>query len=260
MSEEEKRKLPIDWSELLLAWETASPEINYYLDLETGEVVMVTGEAEHYLDEVLDEPLEDWMEEMLQQARQVEEGYGTRYVSVPKADSREGYRDMEDFIATVRDQRLQERLERAIAGRGAFRRFKDVLAEYPDERARWFAFKERRNQERALEWLESIGVEPLNPPELPPEPEPEEETQPQTELDLEQKLTLLLLYLSSWEEKATSDLSVRRAWKGYTFEVLDALEEMGLLSQSRRAKSVILTEQGVRLARELYERLKEVWE
>ncbi len=103
-------------------------------------------------------------------------------------------------------------------------------------------------------------MEPLNPPELPPEPEPEEETQPQTELDLEQKLTLLLLYLSSWEEKVTSDLSVRRAWKGYTFEVLDALEEMGLLSQSRRAKSVILTEQGVRLARELYERLKEVWE
>jgi len=65
---------------------------------------------------------------------------------------------MEDFIATVKDEHLVELLEVAINGRGAFRRFKDVLLRYPEERERWFQFKDERMQERALEWLEDIDV------------------------------------------------------------------------------------------------------
>lgn len=38
-------------------------------------------------------------------------------------DSRDGYRDMVDFIDTLPDQRLGDRLSDAIQGRGAFRRF-----------------------------------------------------------------------------------------------------------------------------------------
>ena len=44
--------------------------------------------------------------------------------------SRDGYRDMELFIGTVRDPGRADRLEIAISGRGAFRRFKDVLARW----------------------------------------------------------------------------------------------------------------------------------
>jgi hypothetical protein len=36
----------------------------------------------------------------------------------------------------------------------------DVLAHYPDERERWFRFKDDQMRERALEWLESIGISP----------------------------------------------------------------------------------------------------
>ena len=42
---------------------------------------------------------------------------------------------MEDFIATVRNPHLRELLEVAIMGRGAFRRFKDVLYNYPTRRS-----------------------------------------------------------------------------------------------------------------------------
>jgi hypothetical protein len=42
---------------------------------------------------------------------------------------------------------------------------------------------------------------------------------------------------------------------GFRFEILDALEARGLISQTRRAKSLYLTEQGLRRARELEERL-----
>jgi hypothetical protein len=58
----------------------------------------------------------------------------------------------------VEDEHLSELLEVAINGKGAFRRFKDVLLNYPEERERWFQFKDDRMKERALEWLDDIDV------------------------------------------------------------------------------------------------------
>jgi hypothetical protein len=54
--------------------------------------------------------------------------------------SRDGYRDMELFIGTVGDSGRADRLEIAISGRGAFRRFKDVLARWPGELDRCMRF------------------------------------------------------------------------------------------------------------------------
>jgi len=58
----------------------------------------------------------------------------------------------------MHNRRLQERLERAISGRGAFRYFKDVLLDYPVERERWFQIKRERLQQRILDWLEAYGI------------------------------------------------------------------------------------------------------
>lgn len=65
------------------------------------------------------------------------------------------------------------------------------------------------------------------------------------------KLTLLLLYLTSWEEKS----SVQRSWKGYDFDTLNKLEEDGLIAQSKTAKSVYFTEKGLEAAKLLEEKL-----
>src|SRR5579863_6042416 len=71
--------------------------------------------------------------------------------------SRDGYRDMERFIGTVRDPGRADRLEIAISGRGAFRRFKDVLARWPGELDRWYAFSAERQRGRARAWLANAG-------------------------------------------------------------------------------------------------------
>jgi hypothetical protein len=97
----------------------------------------------------------------LLEADQIEAGYGTRYLCVPQGDSHEGYLDMEAFITTIQNERLQDRLWQAISGRGAFRYFKDVLADYPRERERWFEFKDARLRQRILDWLASQGIEPV---------------------------------------------------------------------------------------------------
>lgn len=69
-----------------------------------------------------------------------------------------GYGDMEDFVAYVRDVHARDLLERAIVGRGAFRRFKDALAAFPELRRAWFAFHDARGERRAIEWLAEHGL------------------------------------------------------------------------------------------------------
>ena len=64
------------------------------------------------------------------------------------------YEDMADFAEQVSDPAAQQRLGRALSGRGAFRRFKDELyAEYPELVSGWHAFRDTRAQRRAVEWL-----------------------------------------------------------------------------------------------------------
>ncbi len=67
------------------------------------------------------------------------------------------------------------------------------------------------------------------------------------------ELTLLLLYLTSWEEDVGLS-KVHRSWKGYPFDVLDELTEEGYISGSIRAKSVYFTEEGLEKAKELVKR------
>jgi hypothetical protein len=66
------------------------------------------------------------------------------------------------------------------------------------------------------------------------------------------QLTLLLLYLTSWKEKGLPD-EVHRAWKGYDFDILNKLEEDGLILQSKTAKSICLTGKGMSEAKKLNE-------
>jgi hypothetical protein len=140
---EGKKTLKIDLDELCSAMEDSSYEHNYYLDLKTGEILLISD----YMDDEEAEKLRDEIDEEPE-----------RYERIPRAESYEGYNDMEDFIATVEDEHLAELLEVAIDGKSAFRRFKDVLVNYPEERERWFRFKGERMEQRALEWLDDIGV------------------------------------------------------------------------------------------------------
>ena len=73
--------------------------------------------------------------------------------------------------------------------------------------------------------------------------------------ELISKLTLLLLYLTSWEEQGPGTL-VNRSWKGYDFDVLDKLKNEGFISKSNTAKSVYLTAEGTEAAKQLEQRLR----
>ncbi|MEU0215259.1 UPF0158 family protein [Streptomyces sp. NPDC006265] len=83
-----------------------------------------------------------------------------RWLYAPALGSRAGYRDMELFIEEVADAALADRLRIALGGRGAFRRFKDVLA--GDERSwsRYQRFRDERQRGRSRAWLAEEGYRP----------------------------------------------------------------------------------------------------
>ena len=83
-----------------------------------------------------------------------------RWLHVAPIGSHEGYRDMELFIATVQDPAVVDRLEIAITGKGAFRRFKDVLSRWPQELQRYYLLNNERQRGRARGWLAAEGFRP----------------------------------------------------------------------------------------------------
>ncbi len=135
------RPLSIDLEELATVLEGDPAEGGGRIDLRTGDVwpqpaieyEIESGEE----DEDFDDP--------------------DRWLWVECEGSRAGYRDMEWFIADLEDPEVADRLSIAITGRGAFRRFKDVLSRWPDLMERWHGFSEDRQRGRARFWLADQG-------------------------------------------------------------------------------------------------------
>ena len=75
-----------------------------------------------------------------------------------------------------------------------------------------------------------------------------------------EELTLLLMYLTSWEEDGyvadENDMpkkaKIKTCWKGYSFDVINELTNNGYLFPSKyKNKSVIFTKEGMKLAEKL---------
>jgi len=189
------KKLAIDWMQLEMAFDDSSYESSYYLDTETGQVLMVTEETRWKLESIYEEyaglddsadfdlpailpqmELPDWQQEEVLIANEIGDGFNPRYLAIPERQTGEAYQIMRDFIVTVEDERLEDRLWNAISGRGAFRYFKDVLAQYPQEQKRWHAYQEARFMQQIHEWLEMEGIEPTNQPRQAASPEKESDS------------------------------------------------------------------------------------
>lgn len=84
-----------------------------------------------------------------------------RWLGVPNYGSQDGWRDMADFIGTLDDQAVADRLTDAIDGRGAFSRFRRELDRRPELISRWQAFSAECRVGRARSWLASSGYDAL---------------------------------------------------------------------------------------------------
>ncbi|HTJ84691.1 MAG TPA: UPF0158 family protein, partial [Polyangiaceae bacterium] len=139
------RDIPVDWEALEDAFENNAPEVHSYLHLVTGDVLRV-------VDGVADPQMH---------ARIAADA---NYLRIDPVSSREQYRWMERYIPMVEDPELQQKLTHAIDGKGAFRRFKDVLMGYGPERERWFSFRSERLRIFMEAWLSAHALAPVARP------------------------------------------------------------------------------------------------
>jgi hypothetical protein len=143
--DQEEVDVPVAWEALEDAFENNAPEVHSYLHFDTGEVIRI-------VDGVADPSMH---------TRIIGD---SRYLRIDPVSSREQYRWMERFIATVEDEELRRQLNIAIDGKGAFRRFKDALVSHPVDRERWFAFRSERLRSCMESWLTAHGIHSVERP------------------------------------------------------------------------------------------------
>lgn len=136
-------------------------DMNFYLDKESGKVIIIDVNILRGLEDgETMEDLPDWQREQVKIAEEILWSSSDSYIRIPEKPSYEGYDLMVEFAEGVEDESLREKLAIALDGKGAFRRFKNVLVSYPKYREEWFEFKQRRMNEEVTERLNSIGIEP----------------------------------------------------------------------------------------------------
>ena len=175
------KKLYINFDEIQKAMEDVlRDKFEYFLDLETGDVLafsedilneiksrLYVSDSEEIGDDIEymefdEEPdLPDWMEDEVELTLEFLLNEEERYVRIPEREPAAAYKCMSDFIGTVKDSVLKEELSDALNGKGAFRRFKDILIDYPKERKRWHGYNAKAMKREIIEWLSSIGMEPI---------------------------------------------------------------------------------------------------
>lgn len=134
-------RVSVDIGELTFA--LSSHDVEYYLDLQTGDVFPWFEDSAEDDDEI---------------AAALEETPG-RFVMVDPVPSHEGFRWMESFAADQADEEVREALLDALDRPRPYREFKDTLLNHPDVREAWFQAEEQRLLEYARAWLASEGVQ-----------------------------------------------------------------------------------------------------
>lgn len=135
-------RLEIDSDDLMLALGSHSDslEIRWYLDSETGAVLLDSPDGEELPEDYGDDP---------------------RYIYIEPTESRLAYETVQDFVDTLPEGRLADALQHALAGRKPFRQFKDALLDYPEARENWFRFENDFEMRQAAEWCEEHDIEPV---------------------------------------------------------------------------------------------------
>jgi hypothetical protein len=194
------RDVPVDWEALEDAFENNAPEVHSYLHLTTGEVLRV-------VDGVADPQMHSRISS------------DTNYLRIDPVSSREQYRWMERFIPMVDEGELKTKLSQAIDGKGAFRRFKDVLMSFAADRERWFTFRSERLRTFMEAWLSAHAIKAIPRPTWGDGPPSADEPSPESLAPLSQPR------LEGLDPEAPKSQSGRRQRNAESLRV--ALKELG---------------------------------
>jgi hypothetical protein len=149
------RRDDIDREALIAAVETELPNVEQYLDLRTGEILIVVGGISDETDDevgALDEIARD-----NRHLASLVRAEPDCYEPLPQIAPEAGFRWMQEFTASVADESLRRSLEKVLreCADECFKAFREALMHVPEEeRERWFAFRNEKIAEFIDGWLE----------------------------------------------------------------------------------------------------------
>ena len=122
--------------EVIDAIESASDDAQWFANIETGELYCRFGNWD-FFDEI-------------------ENVYDDKWLSMPGRYERNDWRTMRDFAYELGGATCDELLD-AIHGKGAFRNFRRCVERLGALQS-WYAYKDERNCQLAIDWLEAHGL------------------------------------------------------------------------------------------------------
>lgn len=125
--------------DIIQALDNANDETRYYLKKETREVTSFSDYGDYDEDEENNLDLSKWIE-------------------INGFESFKKYNLMEEF-ASMQSVRLKELLYSSLQGKGAFRRFKDLLYRFPEEQEKWYEFEHDWLEQQAIDFLDKVFEE-----------------------------------------------------------------------------------------------------
>lgn len=151
---------PVKLKDIVDEMEMQMDEYRKYLCKETGEIVSVSTEELSIAEESEEDDdfseYPDWQQDSIKDAMDVIVNW-ENYVELPDKWEINEYDIMEDFCGSIRNDRISNALYSAIQGRGAFRRFKDVIIRFGVEKD-WYNFREEALKEIAINWCEENDI------------------------------------------------------------------------------------------------------
>lgn len=137
-------KLDLDLAGLAFAFEDPSSDSHFYLDLDTGSIILIRPD----LDDVA---------ELREQVETEEQ----RYLYIPKAAANQVELDLMDFLHRISDPKIMELLPVVMEARDKFSACQALLSKFPGQLESWKEWRKQAARQRALRWLEAQGIEPV---------------------------------------------------------------------------------------------------
>jgi len=147
----------VSLDELIDALEGQSETIFAFLDRETGEALLISGETLSLGEAETDalDSLQDWQREEAELARRIQGS--DRYLELPSQIEVNEWNIMADFCDQIEQNDTRATFLRSIRGSHVFRRFKDQLTNFGlwDE---WHRFRRQAFGDIMREWCEENGI------------------------------------------------------------------------------------------------------
>jgi len=101
------KELKVDFEMIGMAMDDVSRDcMEYYLDTETGQVIVLSEEASRYAEgdeDIIIEDLPDWQKSEIEVAKNIRDNNTERYINIPEKPTYESYNMMVDFTENIED-------------------------------------------------------------------------------------------------------------------------------------------------------------